>query len=205
DSDRLSNVVVLLLLAVRIEAPGLFEDDDQHGRLRQVRLAPIRADRLERVEVLLAGALAVEELFLVLGTRPDSRLDRGIGDDDELPRLAVRAGGRRDGGLERAFEQSVRDRLVREVTNAAPATHQSEKLLASRQRDAVRQAGESKWQRPVRIEPLGQRRKPLHSRERSDAPSVYGAGCGWPSMRERAAAARVTAGPSRGGDTPAAA
>ena len=93
DPDRLVHVVVLAFAPVRAIAPRLLEDDDQVGRVGDVRLDPVGADRLDRLQILLARPLLVEELLFVLSRRSDPRLDLGIRDDDERPGLLVRPEG----------------------------------------------------------------------------------------------------------------
>src|SRR4051794_19772957 len=134
DPDRLADVVVLALGAVFLIRPRLLEDRDHVRRFREVRLDPVGPDWLDRLEVLLARSLAVEELLLALGGLADPRLDGGIGDRDERPRLPVRAGRRGRSCANRVLHELARHGLVRELTHRPAAADELQELLATLER-----------------------------------------------------------------------
>ncbi len=120
DPDGLPHVVVLDLRSLRREAVGLLEDDEHDRRVRQVRLAPVGAERLEGGEPLGRHPSVVAPPLLLLGGVADPLLQLRVGDGDERPRLLVRAGRRRRRSRDRRLDDLPRHGLRGEVPDRAP-------------------------------------------------------------------------------------
>jgi len=133
DADRLAHVVVLALLTVLVQSPRLLEDGDQARRLGQMWLRRVGADRLDRTEVLSARALLVEQPLFALGGLADALLRVVVGDDDERPRLLVRAGWRRPGDAQRVLDQLPRHRIGSEAAHRAPCQHRRQVRVRTRE------------------------------------------------------------------------
>src|SRR5437764_493019 len=128
DPDRFAHVVVLELRTVLTGPPGLLEHDDHVGRVGDVGLDPVGADRPDRLLPLRGGAPVVEVALFRLRALPQPLLRLGIGDDHERPRLLVRAGGRRARGADRVLDQLRRNGLDRELADGAARLHQLQEL-----------------------------------------------------------------------------
>ena len=76
DPDRLAHVVVLELLPV-LGPPRLLEDDDHVGRVGDVRLHPVGADRPDRLLPFGCRAAVVEVALLGLGALAEPALRSG--------------------------------------------------------------------------------------------------------------------------------
>src|SRR3954452_11102141 len=124
DPDRLAHVVVLDLRSVRAGLPRLLEDDDHVGRVGDVRLDPVGADRADSLFPFVRRAAVVEVALLGLGTISQPALGLRIGDDDERPRLLVGARGRRARDANGVLDELPRDRLRREAAYRAARLHE---------------------------------------------------------------------------------
>ncbi len=103
------------------------EDDDQHRRDRPADAGAVLLQRLvvghlERRMAQLEIALLlhpVDEVVVLLGIDAEQfLLDRGIRDDDEIPRLAVGARHRPAPDFENLRDVFVRDRIGLEIAHA---------------------------------------------------------------------------------------
>ena len=65
--------------------------------------------------------------------RAQAALQLPVGDDDQLPRLPVRGGGRPADGLEQRLERIAGDGVGRVGARRPPAAHQLERLRPARQ------------------------------------------------------------------------
>jgi len=105
------------------------EDRDQVRGGLQERLAPVGAERRERLEPLRRHAALVAFLLLRFGGDANFLLDLGIRHDDEAPGLAVgagRGGCRRE---DRVSNEGERDRPQREVPDGPARRETGEELL----------------------------------------------------------------------------
>ena len=98
-----------------------------HGAVFEKRLVLVGPEMLERLQPLLGGPLGVEGALLDLGLLTDTSLDLGITDDDELPRLTVRAIGRRTPGEKTLLDDVAGNRAGREVANGTSTPHALQK------------------------------------------------------------------------------
>lgn len=110
DTDRLVDIVVLdsvRAIGLVDDAPRLCEHHDQRGRIRQVRLVPVEAQRLQRSDPLVGHSILPALLLLRLRGLADLSLALGIGDDDERPGLLVGTGWSAGRGADRVDQDLV--------------------------------------------------------------------------------------------------
>src|SRR5215470_4981039 len=124
-------------------APAVAEDDDHGGRQMPVRFGLVELERFVRIvfhlvrrmaQVVFALLLHPEnEIGVVLRIRVAELLfDLGIGDDDELPRLRVRAGHRPARDLENLVDRVLGNRIGPELAHAHARLHEVEEHLIGR-------------------------------------------------------------------------
>jgi MoxR-like ATPase len=130
---------------------GVLEDDDDVGRVGEVRLVPVGAEGSQRGEPLLAQPSLVGAPLLRLRGVPDALLDVGVADDDERPRLLVGAARRAGGRHHRVLDQLERDRFGRERPHRPPSRHRRPEGAGTLEHHGLVEALERQGNRPVLV------------------------------------------------------
>lgn len=141
DADTFGHVVVFESRAVGEEVIVAAEDDDEPWGVCDVRLDEVGAERSQGFEPFGRGFLGVELLFFGFSGFADLGFDVGVGDGDELPRLAMSSRGGSAGDADGSFNGFAGDGIGREMADGVAGLSGFEVFAESLERLLEREAG----------------------------------------------------------------
>src|SRR5581483_10494956 len=144
--------VVMLDLAVAVEAVVDAEYDDEIGGDLEKFLVPVGAEGVERVQPFLRETMLVIFALFGFGGFADGSLDLGVRHDNEAPWLLIRSAGRIGGAADGVFDQLEGDGVAGKCAHGAARRHGVDERAGAAKLLAGRESVERKrlklfWQR----------------------------------------------------------